>query len=92
MNRNKIARPWSTAKILNDRSSGLFGKKFGRMALLGVVLFVASLATIGSSSTGGGITARLIAPAASPQQGSVAVDDGFYHRPRNPGFHDLTGR
>lgn len=91
MTRNKIALAWSAAKILNDGSSGLFRKELGRMALLGVVFCLTSLATIGSSSTGEGITERLIPPAASPQQGSVSGGNGFYHRPRNPGFHHLTG-
>ncbi|MGA8655508.1 MAG: hypothetical protein WB586_05110 [Chthoniobacterales bacterium] len=87
----EIERPWSTARTLNDRGSGLFCNDVKRVALLAVVFGIAALAATGCSSTAGGVTARLIDPVASDQQGSVSGADDFYHRPRNPGFHDLTG-
>jgi hypothetical protein len=33
----KMARPWSSAKMLNDRCSGFFFNEIGRAALLAVV-------------------------------------------------------
>ena len=87
----EIACPWSNAKTLNDRGCGLFCNDVKRMALLAAVFGIAAFATTGCSSTGGGLTARLIDPVASDQQGAVSGHSDFYHRPGNPGFHDLTG-
>ena len=92
MKRNfEIARPWSSAKTLNDRGSGLFCDDMKRMALLGVVFGIAAFATTGGSSTAEGVTARLIDPVASDQQGAVSGQGDFYDRPGNPGCNDLTG-
>jgi hypothetical protein len=87
----RMARPWSGAKMLNDHCSGFFFNDMGRAALLAVVFGVVVLLATGCSSTGTGVKAGLIAPVTSASQDSVPEDDGFYHPPRSPGFNDLTG-
>jgi hypothetical protein len=88
---DKMARPWSNAKMLNDRCSGLFFDDIGRAALLAVIFGLALVLATGCSSTGGGVKAGLISPVTSAHQGSVREDDGFYQPPRSPGFNDLSG-
>jgi hypothetical protein len=87
----RMTRPWSSAKTLNDRCSGFFCNDMGRAALLAVVFGVVVVLATDCSSTGGGVKAGLIAPVTSAPQDSVPEDDGFYHPPRSPGFNDLTG-
>jgi hypothetical protein len=87
----RMARPRSSAKMLNDYCSGFFFNDMGRAALLAVAFGVAVVLATGCSSTGGGVKAELIAPVTNAPQDSVPEDDGFYHPPRSPGFNDLTG-
>jgi hypothetical protein len=72
----RMFRPWSSAKMLNDRCSGFFFNDMGRAALLAVVFGVAVVLATGCSSTGGGVKAELIAPVTSAAQDSVPEDDG----------------
>jgi hypothetical protein len=67
----KMARPWSSAKMFNDRCSGFFFNDMGRAALLAVVFGVAVVLATGCSSTGGGVKAGLITPVINSQQGTV---------------------
>jgi hypothetical protein len=69
--RKNMARPWSSAKMLNDRCSGFFFNDMGRAALLAVVLGAAVLLATGCSSTGGGVKAELITPVLNSQQDAV---------------------
>ena len=71
----KMARPWSSAKMLNDRCSGFFFNDTGRAALLAVVFGVAVVLATGCSSTGGGVKAGLIDPVINSQQGTVPEND-----------------
>ena len=87
----KTARPWSNAKMFNDRCSGLFFNDIGRAALLAVLFGLAIVLATGCSSTGGSVKAGLMAPVTSAYQGFVREDDGFYQPPRSPRFNDLTG-
>jgi hypothetical protein len=66
----KMARPWSNAKMLNDRCSGFFND-MGRVALLAVVFGVAIVLATGCSSAGGGVKAGLITPVINSQQAAV---------------------
>jgi hypothetical protein len=70
-----MARPWSSAKMLNDRCSGFFFNDTGRAALLAVVFGVAVVLATGCSSTGGGVKAGLIDPVINSQQGTVPEND-----------------
>ena len=88
---DKIARPWSNAKMLNDRCSGLFFNDIGRAALLAVTFGLAIALATGCSSTGGGVKAGLIAPVVNTLQSAVLDNNGFYQPLRSPGFNDLTG-
>ena len=67
----KMAHPWTSAKMLNDRCSGFFFNDMGRAALLAVVFGVAVVLATGCSSTGGGVKAGLITPVINSQQGAV---------------------
>jgi hypothetical protein len=67
----KMARPWSSAKMLNDRCSGFFFNDMGRVALLAVVFGVAIVLATGCSSAGGGVKAGLITPVINSQQAAV---------------------
>jgi hypothetical protein len=67
----KMARPWSSAKLLNDRCSGFFINDMGRAALLAVLFGVAVVLATGCSSTGGGVKAGLITPVINSQQDPV---------------------
>ena len=67
----KMARPWSSAKLLNDRCSGFFLNDMGRAALLAVVFSVAVVLATSCSSTGGGVKAELITPLINSQQDAV---------------------
>ena len=69
--RENMARPWSNAKMLNDRCSGFFFNDMGRAALLAVLLGVAVLLATGCSSTGGGVKAGLMTPVINSQQDAV---------------------
>jgi hypothetical protein len=55
--------------------------------LLGVTIALAT----GCSSTGTGISARLVSPVVTTQQNSDLQGDGGYQPPRSPGFNDLFG-
>jgi hypothetical protein len=88
---DKMVRPWSNAKMLDDRCSGLFFNDVGRAALLAVIFGLAVALATGCSSMGGGLKAGLIAPVVDTQPGAVLANDGFYQPPRSPGFDDLTG-
>jgi hypothetical protein len=88
---DKMARPWSNTKMLNDRCSGLFFDDIGRAALLAVFFGLAIVLATGCSSTSGSVKAGLIVPVVSTQQGTVPENNGFYQPPRSPGFNDLAG-
>jgi hypothetical protein len=88
---DKMARPWSNAKMLNDRCSGLFFNDIGRAALLAVIFGLSVVLATGCSSTGGGVKAGLISPVKIAHHGLVRGDNGFYQPPRSPEFNDLTG-
>jgi hypothetical protein len=87
----KMALPWSNARALNDRCSGFFFNDMGRTALLAVIFGVVVMLATGCSSTGTGISARLVSPVLATQRNSDSHDDGWYQPPRSPGFHDDTG-
>ena len=55
----EMARPWSNAKMLNDRCSGFFFNDMGRAALLAVIFGVVVMLATGCSSTGTGFSTRL---------------------------------
>jgi hypothetical protein len=71
----KRARPWSSAKMLNDGCSGFFSNDMGRAALLAVVFGVTVVLATGCSSTGGGVRAGLITPVINSQQGVVSENN-----------------
>ncbi len=85
------ALPWSNARTLNDRYFGFFFNDMGRAALLAVIFAVVVMLTTGCSSTGTGISTRLVSPVLATQGNSDSQDDGWYRPPRSPGFNDLTG-
>ncbi len=87
----KMARPWSNARTLNDRCSGFFFNDVGRAALLAAVFGVAVVLATGCSSTGTGINARLVSAVLTTEQDPDSRDDGWYQPPRSPAFNDLTG-
>jgi hypothetical protein len=87
----KTALPWSNARTLNDRCSGFFFNDMGRAALLAVIFSVVIMLATGCSSTGTGISARLVSPVLATQGNSDSQDDAWYQPPRSPGFHDETG-
>jgi hypothetical protein len=87
----KTALPWSNARMLNDRCSGFFFNDMGRAALLAVIFGVVVMLATGCSSTGTGISARLVSPVLATQGNSDWQDDGWYQPSRSPGFHDETG-
>jgi hypothetical protein len=71
----KMARPWSSAKMLDDGCSGFFLNDIGRAALLAVVFGVTVVLATGCSSTGGGVKAGLITPVINSQQGVVSENN-----------------
>ncbi len=87
----KMALPWSNARMLNDRCSGFFFNDMGRAALLAVIFGVVVMLATGCSSTGAGFSTRLVNPVLATQGNSDSQDDGSYQPPRSPGFNDLTG-
>ena len=87
----KMALPWSNARMLNDRCSGFFFNDMGRAALLAVIFGVVVMLATGCSSTGTRFSTRLVNPVVATQGNSDSQDDGWYQPPRSPGFNDLTG-
>jgi hypothetical protein len=76
--------------MLSDHCSGLFFNDTGRTAFLVVIFGVAVMLATGCSSTGTGISTRLVSPVLATQGNSDLQDDGWYQPPRSPGFDDLT--
>jgi hypothetical protein len=87
----KTALSWSNARTLNDRCSGFFFNDMGRAALLAVIFGVVVMLATGCSSTGTGVSTRLVSPVLATQDSSDSQDDGWYQPPRSPGFNELTG-
>jgi hypothetical protein len=86
----KMTLPCSNARMFGDRCSGLFFNDTGRTAFLVVIFGVAVMLATGCSSTGTGISTRLVSPVLATQGISDPQDDGWYQPPRSPGFDDLT--
>jgi hypothetical protein len=55
------------------------------------VFSIAIVLTTGCSSTGKGLSAKLIVPAVSSAKGSAPGDTGSYYPGRSPAFDDLIG-
>ena len=75
----------------NNRCAGLFLDEIRQATLLALVFSIAVVLTSGCSSTGKGLSAKLIVPAVSSARGSAPGDTGSYYPARNPAFDDLIG-
>jgi hypothetical protein len=76
--------------MLSDRCSGFFFNDTGRAALLAVIFGIVVMLATGCSSTGTGISTKLVSPVLATQGISDPQDDGWYQPTRSPGFDDLT--
>jgi len=74
----------------NNRCAGLFLDEIRQATLLALVFSIAVVLTTGCSSTGKGLSAKLIVPVTSSAMGSASEDNGYYP-PRSPAFDDLIG-
>ena len=74
----EMALPWSNARMLNDRCSGLFFNDMGRAALLAVIFGVVVMFATGCSATGGGVKAGLMEP--QPNADIVAANRDWYQQ------------
>ena len=74
--------------LLPDHCSGVFVHRIERAGLLAVAFAAILVLATGCSSTGPGLSVRLI----SHQKATNPKDDSWYHTPRSPGFDpDLFG-
>ena len=71
----------------NNRCAGLFLDEIRQSTLLALVFSIAAMLTTGCSSTGKGLSAKLMVPVT----GSAVEDSGSYYPPRSPAFDDLFG-
>jgi hypothetical protein len=81
----------SGGTFLTDHCSGAFLDEFKRSALLTGMLGVIVVLATGCSSTGAGLSARLIAPTVTNRPSVSPEDNGSYQPPRSPAFSDLLG-
>jgi hypothetical protein len=80
------------ANLISNHCSGAFWDPTTRAALLAIALGTTVLLATGCSSTGTGISARLISPVPSNQQAANFEDDNWYQPSLSPGFDsDLFG-
>ena len=75
----------------NDRCTGLFLNEIRQSTLLALVFSIAVMLTTGCSSTGKGLSAKLMVPVTGSANGSAVEDSGSYYPPRSPAFDDLFG-
>jgi len=79
----KMALPWSNARMLNDRCSGFFFNDTGRAALLAVIFGVVVMLATGCSSTGGGVKAGLIQPQELQPNANIVAANRDWYQPRD---------
>jgi hypothetical protein len=83
-----------TSSLLGNRrllGSHCSAKFLKHIKLPAAILSVAVVLTTGCSSTGGGLSVRLISPVPTNQQASNAKDRDSYQPARSPAFNDLFG-
>ena len=80
------------ASWISSHCSGAFWNHTTRPALLAIALWTTVVLATGCSSTGTGISARLISPVPANQQAANFEDDNWYQTALSPGFDsDLFG-
>ena len=75
----------------NNRCAGLFLDEIRQLTLLALVFSIAVMLTTGCSSTGKGLSAKLMVPVTGSANGSAVEDTRSYYPPRSPAFDDLFG-
>ena len=80
------------ASLISSHCSGAFWNHTTRLALLAIALGTTVVMATGCSSTGTGISARLISPVPTNQQAANFEDDNWNQTALSPGFDsDLFG-
>ena len=87
----KLVRPSSNGSLLTDHCSGAFVKQFTRAALLTVALGLIVVVATGCASTGNGLSARLISPIPTNQEGRQSKEESSCQPAGSPAFSDFFG-